>query len=115
MIQKKILRIAKEIYRAEGIEFTDAARLEMEQLEKKGFGGLPICVAKTQYSFTGDPAVKGACPSGMDLWLERHPRSADGFLDLHQRNSMQCRCWILVSNCWEDLHNARTAYPSVLL
>ena len=57
--QEKILKIATEVYRADGVEFSDVAKTQLETLKGNGFGELPICMAKTQYSFSADPALKG--------------------------------------------------------
>ncbi|MCQ4635372.1 formate--tetrahydrofolate ligase [Anaerovorax odorimutans] len=59
-IEEKIRAIATKIYRADDINILPAARKQMAQLEKLGFGDLPICVAKTQYSFSDDPTLLGA-------------------------------------------------------
>ena len=53
-IKDKILKVAKEVYGAEGVEYTDNAIEEIEQIEKLGYGNYPICIAKTQYSFSDD-------------------------------------------------------------
>jgi formate--tetrahydrofolate ligase len=65
-IKDKIEIIAKEIYRADGVDYTDLAETQIAQYEKAGFGALPICIAKTQYSFSCDPKAKGA-PTGHRL------------------------------------------------
>ena len=52
--------IATKVYHADGVDFTSAAAKQLKQLEEQGFGGLPICVAKTQYSFTDDQTKLGA-------------------------------------------------------
>jgi formyltetrahydrofolate synthetase len=62
-IKEKIEIITKEIYRADGVDYSELAEKQVEQYEKAGFGHLPICIAKTQYSFSCDPAAKGA-PTG---------------------------------------------------
>jgi formate--tetrahydrofolate ligase len=59
----KIRMVAREIYGAADIALQPAAQKSLAEFEKGGFGNLPVCIAKTQYSFTTDPAVKGA-PSG---------------------------------------------------
>ena len=59
-IREKLEAIAKKIYHADGVDFVGAAPEQLEQLEALGFGLLPVCVAKTQYSFTDDPKVLGA-------------------------------------------------------
>lgn len=59
-IEAKIEAIAKKIYRADEIVFTDIAKKQIVQFEKLGFNKIPICMAKTQYSFTDNPKVLGA-------------------------------------------------------
>ena len=56
----KTRTIAQEIYGAEDITADKAVRDRFAELEKQGFGKFPICVAKTQYSFTTNPDAKGA-------------------------------------------------------
>lgn len=58
-IVEKIERIAREIYGANGVEFTSAVKRDIDRLEKNGFGNLPICMAKTQYSLSDDPKKLG--------------------------------------------------------
>jgi formate--tetrahydrofolate ligase len=62
-IKEKIETIAREIYGAEGVDFTGTAEKAMAQLEQIGLGKTPVCMAKTQYSFSDDPAKLGR-PSG---------------------------------------------------
>lgn len=59
-LTEKIEAIAKRIYHADGVDFTLAARKEIAQLESLGFGGMPVCMAKTQYSFSDDASKLGA-------------------------------------------------------
>ncbi|MBQ7653672.1 MAG: formate--tetrahydrofolate ligase, partial [Clostridia bacterium] len=59
-IREKIETIAKKIYGADGIHILPNARKQIETLENLGFGGLPVCIAKTQYSFSDDPKKLGA-------------------------------------------------------
>jgi formate--tetrahydrofolate ligase len=59
----KIRSIAKEIYRAADISVPDAVARRLKAFEDAGFGDVPVCIAKTQYSFTADPTVMGA-PEG---------------------------------------------------
>jgi formate--tetrahydrofolate ligase len=59
----KIETIAREIYRASGIEVEPKARARLAQFERAGYGHLPVCIAKTQSSFSADPAAKNA-PTG---------------------------------------------------
>ena len=65
-ILKKIETIAKEIYGANGIELEDKIKEQIQEIERAGFGKFPVCIAKTQYSFSTDPKLKGA-PSGHTL------------------------------------------------
>ena len=57
---KKIETVAKEIYRAGAVTADAAVRQRLDEYEKSGFGHFPVCMAKTQYSFSTDPKVKGA-------------------------------------------------------
>ncbi len=63
---EKIETVAREIYRADGVEFSSAAKARLESLKAAGHGGLPVCMAKTQYSFSADPNLKGA-PTGYEI------------------------------------------------
>ncbi|MEM9952772.1 MAG: formate--tetrahydrofolate ligase [Chloroflexota bacterium] len=65
-IKDKIEIIAKEIYRADSVEYERTAERQIRQFEKDGFGNLPICMAKTHLSFSADPKLKGA-PRGFTL------------------------------------------------
>jgi formyltetrahydrofolate synthetase len=65
-IKQKIETIAKEIYDAGSVTYTPLAEEQIANYERAGFGNLPINMAKTHLSFTGDPNIKGA-PSGFDL------------------------------------------------
>ena len=59
-IEEKLNAICKKIYHADGVALTDNAKKQMKQIEELGFGNLPICMAKTQYSFSDDPSKLGA-------------------------------------------------------
>lgn len=65
-IQSRIEAIAQKMYGAASVTFSDLAQKKVDTYTKQGFGHLPICVAKTQYSLSHDPALKGA-PSGFDV------------------------------------------------
>ena len=54
-IQEKIEKVATKIYGAKGVIFEEAAQKEIERIEKLGYANLPVCIAKTQYSFSDDP------------------------------------------------------------
>ncbi len=79
-ISSKIEAIAKRIYHADGVDYTSAAEKQLAQLEEQGFGGLPVCMAKTQYSFTDDPKKLGA-PVGFRITVRNVKVSAGaGFI-----------------------------------
>ena len=59
-LAEKIEAIAKRVYRADGVNFEPAAKKELAKLEDLGFGGMPVCMAKTQYSFSDDQTKLGA-------------------------------------------------------
>jgi len=63
---EKARTIAREIYRADDIEVPKTIQAQFAELEKSGFGHYPICMAKTQYSFSTDPGLKGA-PTGFTV------------------------------------------------
>ena len=72
--------IRDRVYRADGVQLTAAARKQMKQLTDLGFGGLPICMAKTQYSFSDDPSLLGA-PRGFMVTVRNLKVSAGaGFI-----------------------------------
>ena len=62
-VKEKIERIACEIYGADRVSYSAEAESKIETFSKLGYGQLPICMAKTQYSISHDPALKGA-PKG---------------------------------------------------
>lgn len=65
-IEQKIVDLTQKIYGGDGVEFSDEAKAKIEILEKQGYGKLPICVAKTQYSFSDDATLLGA-PNGFNI------------------------------------------------
>jgi formate--tetrahydrofolate ligase len=79
-IRDKIATIAREIYGAEGVEYTRPAERDVEWLEELGLGGLPVCVAKTQYSLSDDPSLLGR-PRGFHITVSQvRPSAGAGFL-----------------------------------
>ncbi len=58
-IKEKIEAVSRRIYRADGVDFVGPAVKQLKQLEENGFGKLPVCIAKTQYSFSDNPALIG--------------------------------------------------------
>ena len=59
-IDEAITAVATKVYRADGVDFTAAAQKQLATLKANGFGNLPVCIAKTQYSFSDDAAKLGA-------------------------------------------------------
>ena len=75
-LMEKVEKIAKTIYRADGVTVDSKARTQIERLQADGYGHYPVCVAKTQYSFSTD-ATKRAAPTGHKLDI-REVRLAAG-------------------------------------
>lgn len=79
-LQDKIETVAREIYGAEGVNYEPAARKQLKQLEEMGFSGFPVCMAKTQYSLSDDPALLGR-PSGFKINVrEAYVSAGAGFV-----------------------------------
>lgn len=75
-VQERIETIAKKMYGAEAVEFSELAQKKVDTYTRQGFGNLPICVAKTQYSLSHNPDLKGA-PTGFTVPI-RDVRMAAG-------------------------------------
>ena len=87
-IKSKVEAVAKRVYRADSVSFTDVAAREIEQLEKMGYGNLPICIAKTQYSFSDNPELKGA-PGDFEITVKKVKLSAGaGFVVVYTGDIM---------------------------
>jgi formate--tetrahydrofolate ligase len=65
-LREKIETIASQVYGADGVDYAAAAARQLDSYERNGFGGLPVCIAKTPLSLSADPALKGA-PTGWRL------------------------------------------------
>ena len=79
-ITEKIEAVVKKIYGGDGVNILPAAQKQIERLEQLGYGSCPICVAKTQYSFSDDPAKLGA-PEGFTVTVKNVKISAGaGFI-----------------------------------
>ncbi|CDK28242.1 unnamed protein product [Kuraishia capsulata CBS 1993] len=65
-VEQKLTTIAQKMYGADGIELSDLAKEQVKRYESQGFGNLPICIAKTQYSLSHDPKLKNV-PSGFTV------------------------------------------------
>lgn len=76
----KIEKVAKNVYHADGIVLSDAAKSSIKELEKNKWNNLPICIAKTPQSFSDDPNLLGA-PSGFTIQIrELKPKLGAGFI-----------------------------------
>ena len=79
-VEEKITKIAQEIYRADNVVFEKKAKTQIAQIVKNGWDKLPVCMAKTQYSFSDDPSLLGA-PTGFDITIrELVPKTGAGFI-----------------------------------
>jgi len=79
-IKEKIACISSKIYGADSVVYTAAAEKSIASIEAMGYGSLPICIAKTQYSLSDNPALLG-CPSGFDITVREVRLSAGaGFI-----------------------------------
>ena len=87
-LDTKILKVAIQVYGADGVTFGDAARKKLDRYASWGFGKLPVCIAKTQYSLTDDPKRMGA-PRGWTLHISDVSLSAGaGFVVAISGNMM---------------------------
>ena len=79
-IDEKITSVVKKVYGGDGITLLPAAKKQLEQLTALGFGNMPVCIAKTQYSFSDDPTKLGA-PNGFTVTIKQVKVSAGaGFI-----------------------------------
>ena len=79
-IEEKISKVARDIYRADKVIFEKKAKTQIAQIVQNGWDKLPICMAKTQYSFSDDPSLLGA-PTGFDITIrELVPKLGAGFI-----------------------------------
>ncbi|PRA04228.1 formate--tetrahydrofolate ligase [Arthrobacter sp. MYb229] len=79
-IEEKILTVVREIYGGADVEYSASARRMLEQIHANGWDDLPVCMAKTQYSFSDDPKLLGA-PEGFTLQVhELIPKTGAGFI-----------------------------------
>lgn len=74
-IEEKIEAVVKKVYGGDGITVLPAAKKQIDRLTALGFGGLPVCIAKTQYSFSDNPALLGA-PTGFTVTVKNVKISA---------------------------------------
>ena len=74
-LEEKIEAVAVKVYGADGVDYAPAAAKELKRLTELGYGGLPVCMAKTQYSLSDDPAKLGA-PKGFRITVKKVKVSA---------------------------------------
>ena len=81
-LREKIATIATRVYGADGVDYSDIAARQLDSYERNGFGGLPVCIAKTHLSLSSDPSLKGA-PTGWRLpVMEARASVGAGFIYL---------------------------------
>ena len=79
-IEEKIAKVAKKIYRAKNVEYSEQAKKYIEKIKKMGYGNLPICIAKTQYSLSDDPKNL-ICDNGYNIHVrDVILKSGSGFI-----------------------------------
>lgn len=87
-IKDKIKRVAEEIYGAGNVAYTVEASAQISRLEKLGFGNMPVCIAKTQYSLSDDPTLLGR-PEGFEIVVrEAYVNAGAGFIVVLTGNVM---------------------------
>ncbi len=74
-LEQKLHKVVTKVYGGVGVNFTPAAKKQLDKLEKMGCGNMPVCVAKTQYSFSDDPTLLGA-PEGFTVTVRNLKVSA---------------------------------------
>ena len=74
-LRQKVEMVAREIYNADGVDFLPAAAKELDKLAALGYGNLPVCIAKTQYSLSDNPALLG-WPKGFRITVKNVRLSA---------------------------------------
>ena len=79
-IEDKIATVAREMYGAEAVDYTKRGRRDLEQLEREGFGKLPVCIAKTQQSLSDNPALLGRPKDFLVTVREIHLAAGAGFV-----------------------------------
>jgi formate--tetrahydrofolate ligase len=87
-LTEKISTVAKEIYRAKDVAYTSTAQKDIKRLEGIGLGGVPVCMAKTQYSFSDDPSLRGAPEDFTITVREVTPSAGAGFVVAHTGDIM---------------------------
>ncbi|HEY0306197.1 MAG TPA: formate--tetrahydrofolate ligase [Longimicrobiales bacterium] len=87
-LKEKVETVAREIYGADGVNFAPKAEKDIQRLESIGLKEVPVCIAKTQYSFSDDPSKRGR-PSGFRINVrEVTPSAGAGFVVVHTGDIM---------------------------
>ena len=87
-IEQKIIDLATKVYHADGVTFTPVAQKQLKQLTDQGFARLPICMAKTQYSFSDNPTALGA-PDNFTITVRQlKPAAGAGFIVVYTGDIM---------------------------
>ncbi|MGQ0560645.1 MAG: formate--tetrahydrofolate ligase, partial [Gemmatimonadota bacterium] len=87
-LAEKVQTVAREIYGADGVDFTPGAQKDIQKLESIGLKEVPVCIAKTQYSFSDDPGKRGR-PTGFRIKVrEVTPAAGAGFVVVHTGDIM---------------------------
>lgn len=87
-VEEKIFTLASKIYGADGVVYTSKAKKQMAELNRLGYGGLPVCVAKTQYSLSDDASLLGR-PEGFEINVrEMYVSAGAGFIVVVTGNIM---------------------------
>jgi formyltetrahydrofolate synthetase len=116
-IKSKIEKIAVEMYRADGVDYLPEAEAAIDKYTRLSFDKLPICMAKTQYSFSHDARLKGA-PSGFRLPIRYPlvcPLSSSYFGLLQQNQSCTYTCFSVLTLQWmwnESLNSISILYKA---
>jgi formate--tetrahydrofolate ligase len=87
-LSAKIETVAREIYRASSVAYTSSAQRDIRRLEEIGMRDVPVCMAKTQYSFSDDPSLRGAPEDFVVTVREVTPSAGAGFVVAHTGDIM---------------------------
>ncbi|MEF9982456.1 MAG: formate--tetrahydrofolate ligase, partial [Glutamicibacter sp.] len=79
-VEDKILALVRGVYGGEGVEYSPKARRMLQQIHDNGWSHLPVCIAKTQYSFSDDPQLLGAARGFTVQVRELIPKTGAGFI-----------------------------------
>ncbi len=79
-VEEKIRTVVQKIYGGDDVVFSDSAKKQLKTINANGWGDYPVCMAKTQYSFTDDPKKLGR-PTGFEITIrELIPKTGAGFI-----------------------------------